>query len=62
MKLNEKGQCCGRKPLLYKRPMGEILGPHKFCFRCDRAFDVETGEQIENWAYKKHANGEFIKT
>jgi hypothetical protein len=48
MKLNEKGQCptCKIKPLVYKRP------PHKFCYRCDRAFHSETGEQISNWAWR----------
>lgn len=49
--LDEKGRCCGRKPLPYKRP------PLLFCFRCDAAFDVETGGQIENWAYKKTQDG-----
>jgi transposase-like protein len=52
MKLNEKGQCpvCKIKPLVYKRQ------PHKFCHRCDRAFDLQTGEQINNWAWLKIGN------
>lgn len=45
--LNERGQCCGRKPLVYKRPPA-----HLFCFRCDAAYDPLTGRQIENWAYR----------
>jgi transposase-like protein len=47
--LNERGQCpiCKRKPTVYKRKH------YKFCARCNRSFDIETGEQVENWAYKK---------
>lgn len=51
--LNFKGRCCGRKPIPYKRP------PHLFCPRCDAAFDVATGKQIENWAYRKTDDGDF---
>lgn len=54
MKLDEKGRCCGRKPIVYKRD------PHLFCPRCDRAFDPITGEQIENWAWI-FIGGEFVK-
>lgn len=52
-KLNDKGQCpdCKRKPLIYKRT------GHKFCPRCDRQYDIETGEQTENWAYQKSSDG-----
>jgi hypothetical protein len=61
MKLDGKGRCCGRKPIHYKgggwqSPPG---APFKFCFRCDRAFDVETGEQRENWAWQRNENGEL---
>jgi len=45
--LNEKGQCCGRKPLVYKRKK------KLFCTRCDASFDIETGQQIESFLYKK---------
>lgn len=44
-RLDDKGRCCGRKPLVYKLP------PRLFCFRCDAAFDPGTGKQIPNWAY-----------
>jgi len=54
-KLDEHGRCCGKKPIIYKRD------PHYFCPRCDRSFDLTTGEQIENWAYKLNENGEFEK-
>lgn len=47
MRLDEKGRCCGKKPIFYKRP------PRHFCPRCDRAYDAVTGEQIENWAWRK---------
>ena len=53
--LDEKGRCCGRKPIVYKRP------PHKFCFRCDRSYSLETGEQIENWAWVKSSPGFFVR-
>ena len=49
-KLNERGQCCGRKPIVYKRP------PHLYCHRCDASFDMH-GEQIENWAWGRMADG-----
>lgn len=44
MTLDDKGRCCGRKPLVYRRP------PHLFCDRCCRAFNAH-GRQIENWAW-----------
>jgi transposase-like protein len=45
MKLDAKGRCCGRKPIKYRRE------PHYFCSRCDRAYSLDTGEQIANWAW-----------
>jgi hypothetical protein len=47
--LNEKGQCpvCKRKPLVYKRDN------MKWCARCGRSFNIETGEQIGNWRWKQ---------
>lgn len=54
--LDEKGRCCGRKPITYKRPR------HLFCFRCDRAYDFDTGHQIENWAWKDLKDGTFISS
>lgn len=50
--LNEQGQCCGRKPLLYKRPHH-----HFFCTRCCAEFDAPTGAQIANWAWHKKTDG-----
>ena len=55
MKLNEKGQCCGRKPLVYKRQ------GIKFCPSCDRDFDINTGEQRPNFAWVKSDAGEFVR-
>ena len=57
MRLDKKNRCCGKKPLDYKSGRE---GPHKFCDRCDRAYDRETGEQIENWAWVKDGE-EFRK-
>jgi len=55
-KLDEKGRCCGRKPLVYKNHGLYAVG-HKFCSRCDRSFDLETDEQIENWAWVEMPRG-----
>jgi hypothetical protein len=54
-RLNEKGQCpvCEKKPLVYKRDR------MKFCARCDRSFNIETGEQIGNWAWKQVSPDSF---
>ena len=52
--LNERGQCCGRKPIVYKRP-----AHHLFCSRCMACFDPTTGEQIKSSAYVK-VNGGFV--
>jgi hypothetical protein len=56
-RLNDRGQCCGRKPLDYKTGNFAPGGPHKFCDRCSRAFDRDTGEQIPNWAYQATEGG-----
>lgn len=54
MKLDEKGRCCGRKPVDYKGgAWNSPLHPEKFCTRCNRAYDRVTGEQIDNWAHWK---------
>lgn len=44
-------RCCGKKVMEYKRP------PRLFCPRCDAAYDVETGRQIDNWAYQRRGGG-----
>jgi hypothetical protein len=51
--IDEKGRCCGRKPIPYRRP------PTLFCPRCDAQFDPETGKQIPNWAFEKMEDGSF---
>ena len=52
-KLDDKGRCCGRKPIVYKtnRYTAASERPQRFCPRCDRAYDLETGEQFANWAW-----------
>jgi len=52
--LDEKGRCCGRKPLVYRRPHHRF-----FCHRCHAEFDPETGKQIPNWAYYRLDNDRF---
>ena len=44
--LDDKGRCCGRKPLAYKRPTH-----HFYCTRCNAQFDAQTGRQQANWAW-----------
>jgi hypothetical protein len=44
-------RCCGKKVMEYKCP------PRLFCPRCDAAYDVETGRQIDNWAYQRRGGG-----
>lgn len=54
--LNERGQCshCCRKPIPYKRTK------YWFCPICDRAFSMETGEQITNFSWIKQEDGSFL--
>lgn len=62
MSIDAKGRCCGRKPLHYKRGHTTTLErPQLFCARCDASYDPETCEQLENWAWKRDANGQFEK-
>lgn len=49
--LDDRGRCCGRKPMRYQHT------PRFFCPRCDAAYDIETGAQIENWAFERSPNG-----
>lgn len=51
-KLDDKGRCCGRKPLHYKggswrSPRG---APMFFCCECNREFGPD-GQQRSNWAW-----------
>jgi hypothetical protein len=59
MKLDDKGRCCDRKPLFYKRGWNN-RGPHHFCPRCAREY-TEAGEQRENFHWKEVAPGSFEK-
>lgn len=52
--LDADGRCCGRKPLVYKRPYF-----HYFCSRCDREFNAN-GNQVPNWAWKLRGS-EFVR-
>ena len=57
MILDEKGRCCGRKPLVYKGKNTTSTGPHRYCPRCDRAYDLDVNKQIPNWAWAKVEGG-----
>lgn len=54
--LDDKGQCCGRNPIPYKRPREST---HLFCMACAREYDGN--EQIENWAWKQNKDGTFTR-
>lgn len=53
--LDEQGRCCGRKPLVYKRP-----DLHFFCAICSREYGAD-GVQRQNWAFKRVAPSEFVE-
>lgn len=61
MKLDENGRCCGRKPHHYKGgAWNSPPKPVKCCFRCNRDYDPDSGEQVENCMWEKNPNtGEF---
>lgn len=44
-RLDDKGRCCGRKPIYYKgMAWNSPLGcPKKWCDRCNTTFNPETG-------------------
>lgn len=48
--LDDKGRCCGRKPLVYRRPL------HQFCPRCCADYNM-AGQQIPNWAWLETPGG-----
>lgn len=55
--INGKGQCpnCLVKPLPYRRE------GNWFCMRCCRSYDMKTGEQLTNWAWRASAEGGFFR-
>lgn len=61
-KLDDKGRCCGRKPIHYKRSHPpHNMTPYLWCCRCSAAFDPATGLQIDNWAYRSvGTEGKFV--
>ena len=59
--LDEKGRCCGRKPIVYKGQHSTPEGPQRYCPRCDRAYHLEENWQISNWAYRRRYDGEFVR-
>lgn len=54
--LDDLGRCCGRKPLLYKRPT-----PHLCCLKCSAEIDPSTGRQVANWAWEPDGDS-FVAT
>jgi hypothetical protein len=51
--LDERGRCCGRKPVPYKRPA------RLFCSRCCRQYAPTTGLQEPNWAWLSDGTNGF---
>lgn len=51
--LDDKGRCCGRKPVVYKRE------GRRFCTRCEKSFNLATGQQVANWAYRVDGDEAF---
>lgn len=61
MKLDDLGRCCGRKPMVYKRPYPpSTVAPYQFCPRCDRSYDM-SGDQIENWRYRQEGDAFVLR-
>lgn len=59
MAIDEKGRCCGRKPIEYRGRHTTSEGPHRYCPRCDRAYELDAPYQMNNWAWKKMPSGVF---
>ena len=59
--IDDKGRCCGRKPMVYKSRYSTSTGPHRYCPRCDRAYDLDTNDQISNWAWKQIPGTELFE-
>lgn len=59
MPLDDKGRCCGRKPLVYKRADGPSYPAGLYCDRCSRCY-THDGSPQENWAW--NANHSAKKT
>lgn len=57
LRLDSQGRCpnCLLKPLPYRRD------GHFFCHRCCRAYSIESGAQVQNWAWKT-ADSTFTPT
>ena len=53
--LDDQDRCCGRKPMVYKRP-------HRlYCPRCNAEIDPATRSQVPNWAWKADGDA-FVAT
>ena len=59
--LDDKGRCCGRKPLIYKRDKrwSRTRDFHYFCCRCAREFNAD-GKQRQSFSWKLLADGQFL--
>lgn len=60
-KLDDKGRCCGRKPIFYKGGSwrSPLDAPMHFCDVCCREFGPD-GIHRENWAWKRGTDGELV--
>ena len=57
--LDDKGRCCGRKPIHYKYDARTMKhDPYYFCFRCDTEYHM-SGNQRPSWAWMLRHDGLF---
>lgn len=59
-RLDDKGRCCGRKPIFYKGGSWRSppQSPMHFCCDCSREFGPD-GKQRPNWAWMETSAGVF---
>ena len=53
--LDDKGRCCGRKPIPYKRDRT------LFCDRCDKHYSMDTAQQVQCWAWHETSPGVWAR-
>lgn len=57
--LDDKGRCCGRKPIVYKLSPAAGEPPQRFCHRCNRAYHLTDNRQIENWCWMETTKNDW---
>jgi len=57
-KLNKDSRCCGRKVIRFGAKNDSDA--YFFCNCCNRAYDANSRQQVENFAWKKLTSGAFV--